>query len=396
MTLLPQPPSLSHNRCGHFDSSRCRSCSDLVLPYIESVRIKEKLLDALLASTGIPCNQRLPFVGVSNPMGSRAKAKLQVSGTRDAPIIGLVAQTDKNFAGIELLDCSLHHCGITAVVQLLPGCIKRHGLTPYDIPKRRGELKGVILRIGSGSSVMLRFVLRSTDELRKLGRLVEELQRIRPEIVVCSANIQPIPHAIVEGPQEILLPGSQAFLEEDYDGHVLRYGPQSFSQVTPEIAGALYRWVASLAQSHPVDRLLDLYCGVGAFSSFCSGAASSVLGIEISEDAIAWARYNAGAYGLSAATFHVGQVEQEMEKLRSPLKQGVIINPPRRGIGQKTCAALLEIKPAWIIYSSCNPSTLFNDLAILSASYELRSLRGFDMFPLTSHMEVVAELHRTA
>jgi len=68
----------------------------------------------------------------------------------------------------------------------------------------------------------------------------------------------------------------------------------------------------------------------------------------------------------------------------------VVLDPPRSGLQSKAREALLSLAPEQIIYVSCDPASLARDLKVFMANgYELKNLRGFDMFPQTYHIETV-------
>jgi tRNA/tmRNA/rRNA uracil-C5-methylase (TrmA/RlmC/RlmD family) len=71
-----------------------------------------------------------------------------------------------------------------------------------------------------------------------------------------------------------------------------------------------------------------------------------------------------------------------------------VADPPRTGLGPEVCAELLRHGPGRLVYVSCNPLTQVEDLAALAPGYVLRSLRGYDMFPHTPHVETLAVLDR--
>lgn len=70
----------------------------------------------------------------------------------------------------------------------------------------------------------------------------------------------------------------------------------------------------------------------------------------------------------------------------------VVLDPPRKGCDQKTLAAVKEARPEKVIYVSCNPATLARDLALLKTDFDLVSVRAYDMFPQTKHVETLAVL----
>jgi tRNA/tmRNA/rRNA uracil-C5-methylase (TrmA/RlmC/RlmD family) len=71
----------------------------------------------------------------------------------------------------------------------------------------------------------------------------------------------------------------------------------------------------------------------------------------------------------------------------------VVVDPPRTGLGPEVCAELLRLRPQRIVYVSCNPLTQVEDVAALRAGYDLTALTGYDMFPLTPHVETLALLN---
>ena len=80
-------------------------------------------------------------------------------------------------------------------------------------------------------------------------------------------------------------------------------------------------------------------------------------------------------------------------KISSDTSDLIIINPPRRGIGQALCEQLVDAAPQTILYSSCNAETLAQDLSRLPG-YQLVRAQLFDMFPHTPHYEALVELSR--
>ncbi len=115
-----------------------------------------------------------------------------------------------------------------------------------------------------------------------------------------------------------------------------------------------------------------------------------VHGVEVSAPAIAAARRSAAEAGLSSVTFATGDATA-LTPEEGP--DAIIVNPPRRGLGDRLCATIEASGAATVIYSSCNVATLARDIAAMP-SYRLRRVRLFDMFPQTEHAEVMALLTR--
>lgn len=175
-----------------------------------------------------------------------------------------------------------------------------------------------------------------------------------------------------------------------------------FYQVNPAASDRLVRTVAEVFAATPdAPEILDLYCGVGVFGFACLAAGGGRLtGIESGRSAVAAARLNAAALGMTA-TFHCHALGQEHVALDrftpAPRRTTALLDPPRDGLAPGLCQSLAASGIARILYVSCDPATLARDLAILLAGGRYRLLRArlFDLFPRTAHFETLVELART-
>ncbi|ERH63210.1 23S rRNA methyltransferase [Pantoea dispersa EGD-AAK13] len=371
--------------CALYQAGRCRSCQWLEKPYPQQLSDKQTQLTQLL--DGMPVADWRPPV-TSAQQGFRNKAKMVVSGSVEKPLFGMVARDGEP---VDLCACPLYPASFAAVFDVLKPFIARAGLTPYNVARKRGELKFLLLTESTQGGMMLRFVLRSHSKLAQLRAALPWLQQQLPQLQVISANIQPVHMAILEGEEEIALTPEQA-LPERFNDVPLYIRPQSFFQTNPQVAAALYAtardWVAEL----PVHSMWDLFCGVGGFGLHCATPQMQLTGIEISAEAIACAQQSAQQLGLEQVSFAALDSTQ-FATGHTSVPQLVLVNPPRRGIGAELCAWLSRMAPDYILYSSCNPASMAQDIARL-ADYDISRVQLFDMFPHTAHFEVLTLLRR--
>lgn len=373
--------------CDAFEEERCRSCSLIQQPHASQLAGKQARARTLLDPFG-PFNWLEPVAGAES--GFRNKAKMVVAGHLDAPTLGIL---DANSHGVDLTDCPLYPASIQASFPILSSFIQTARLVPYDVPARSGELKYLLLVVAEHSGeLMLRFVLRSTEALARIRKHLPRLLAALPALRVVSVNIQPRHMAILEGDQEVLL-GPHATLPMRINDITLYLRPGSFFQTNTEIAAALYRqaraWVAEIRPAS----LWDLYCGVGGFALHCANLEREVIGIEVSDQAIASARLSRDELGLSGVRFKVGDATAFAQSARH-LPELVIVNPPRRGLGQALCERLDRSEVRHLLYSSCNAESLARDLKRLPG-FRLIRARLFDMFPHTPHFELCCLLERS-
>lgn len=187
--------------CPQYSAGRCRSCQWLEKPYIQQIDDKEQDLRTLLSPFAV--NNWLPPVR-SAETAFRNKAKMVVSGSVERPVFGIVTDNEP----VDLSDCPLYPPHFAEVFAVLKPFIARAGLTPYNVERRRGELKFLLLTESRASGkMMLRFVLRSEKKVAQLQAALPFLQAKLPQLSVISANIQPVAMAILEGEQEIIFTG---------------------------------------------------------------------------------------------------------------------------------------------------------------------------------------------
>ena len=374
--------------CEHFQSQRCRSCSQLDNPYNATLQHKQDVLAQWFPGTRI-----LPFVPCQAVAGSRIRAKLAVTGTIDDPQIGFF-DDQQNVVAVD--DCPLHHALINEFTERLPSIIRETRLMPYDMQTDRGELKFVVITCSpTQQQLMVQFVLRSreaVDRVRSLWRRMTDAEK--QSIAVMSVNVQPVRSSTITGTEEI--PISEATnLPIRFGDTELLFGPQSFLQTNFEIAAALYAAAGRMLQEHSAENVLDLYCGVGAFSLTACAHARSGTGIDISSNAIACADEAVRRNHRHNAQFLCRSLDQfTAAELTSHSFDTIICNPPRRGLDIASVTLIQTLKPRLLLYSSCNPVTLQRDIQLLVSDYHLDHLQPFDMFPFTHHFEVLTLLMR--
>jgi tRNA (uracil-5-)-methyltransferase len=165
---------------------------------------------------------------------------------------------------------------------------------------------------------------------------------------------------------------------------------------------------ASASSAFPPTHLVDAYCGAGLFALTLAPHFAQVAGIELSADSIRFATHNAALNGLAhKVSFRTGDAAQIFSAVADfpPDRTALVVDPPRKGCGEAFIRQLLRFRAQTVVYVSCNVHTQARDVGqIVSWSsdevaegkgkrkYVLESLRGFDLFPQTAHVESVAVL----
>ncbi|MEM7416292.1 MAG: TRAM domain-containing protein [Gemmatimonadota bacterium] len=167
-------------------------------------------------------------------------------------------------------------------------------------------------------------------------------------------------------------------------------GGTAFEQVNRSAASMLrddvVEWIGRPSETG--SRLVDAYCGTGDLGRAAAMAGWVVMGIESSAEAVRMASAEApeGFTAVRAA------VEQRLADAWEA--DTLVLNPPRTGLDSTVPGQILRAGPRRIVYVSCDPATLSRDVAVLTSAYQVASVRAYDLFPQTAHVETVLTLQK--
>ena len=232
------------------------------------------------------------------------------------------------------------------------------------------------------------------DKIPQESKLVEELIKEFPNIKTIVKNLNTKNTNVILGKENINIYGD-GYIKDKLGDYIFKISPLSFYQVNPVQAEKLYNIGVEAAKINKDDIVFDLYCGIGTISLFMAKYAKKVYGVEIVEDAINDANENAKINNIDNVEFIAGDTEIILDDLinnKNIIPNVLMVDPPRKGLDNRTIDNILKIKPDRFVYISCNPATLVRDLAKFEEGYEIKKIQPVDMFPFTSHVECVAVL----
>lgn len=172
---------------------------------------------------------------------------------------------------------------------------------------------------------------------------------------------------------------------------VLGRSPEAFFQANRFLLPAL---VEAVVDAVPDGTVLDLYAGVGLFSVSLAGVGrSGITAVEGSPIGAHDLRTNAAQFGAAVTVRHASV--EDFLRSRPRRTDTVIVDPPRTGLSREAMQAIVRHGAATIVYVSCDPPTMARDARrLLDTGYGIASLRAFDLFPNTPHVECLAVLTR--
>ncbi len=152
--------------------------------------------------------------------------------------------------------------------------------------------------------------------------------------------------------------------------------------------------VISGLRVRPGELALDLYCGVGLFAGALVDARCDVIAVEGNRHAVELARRNVPDAAFVASDVQAALTGARRGRGRLPgLADVVVLDPPRSGAGAVVVEQVMTRRPRAVAYVACDPAALARDVGtFLAAGWTLESIRAFDLFPMTHHVECVAIL----
>lgn len=216
------------------------------------------------------------------------------------------------------------------------------------------------------------------------------LQKAIPELT--SLYLSYSPNASHSNGKDFIHLFGDAFLIDSIGSLSFEISPQSFFQTNHIQTEQLYKIVKQYASLSGNETVVDLYCGIGTIGLYLASHAQKIIGVESVKEAVENAKANAKRNSIPNAQFIHSRAEHALEKISEPIDL-LIVDPPRAGLEEKLIKEIIKKNPKKIIYVSCNPASFSRDIKRLreksSENYSLTKLQAIDMFPHTTHVEVV-------
>lgn len=375
---------------------RCGGCDLRHMTYENTLNLKREIVQSLV-NKGLKNKVAVEdTIGMDNPYNYRNKAQYPVGIDKNGnPAVGVFAQRTHTIIPIE--NCMIQTEISQDIAKTIINFIKEKNISVYNEEKQTGLVRHIVIKVGKYTNqVMCILVVNSRNYNTPIDtELVDLLRRKYPEIKTIIKNINTQNTNVILGKENINIYGD-GYIEDKLGEYTFKISPMSFYQVNPVQAEILYNTAIEAAKLSKEDVLFDLYCGIGTIGIFASRYVKQVYGIEIVPQAISDAIENAKINNIKNAEFIVGDVETAFDELinkKQIIPTAIIVDPPRKGLDDKTIQNILKIKPEKLVYISCNPATMVRDLAKMEEVYNISKIQPVDMFPFTKHVECVAVLN---
>lgn len=387
--IITPSPDRVENDCPVY--AKCGGCSFRHISYGAELRAKEGFVRDAFGRIGGLSPVFMDICGSDSVDGYRNKLQIPVARDENgAAVCGFYSARSHRVVPVER--CRLQPELFSEITAYIMRAAERLHISIYNEERHEGVLRHIFLRKGhySGEICLCLVVRRKVPEL---SRLAVEVCGKFPQITGVVLNINPEKTNVILGDKEIVLRGKAA-VSDTMCGVKVEISPQAFYQVNTPAAERLYAQAREFAEPKG-KTLLDLYCGAGTIGLSMAGEAARVIGAEIVPAAVENARQNALRSGFSNAEFICADAGEAAEALakKGTSPDVIILDPPRKGCDEKTLSACAEMSPGRIVMISCNPATAARDCKRLSElGYIAETVRAFDLFPRTTHVECVVKL----
>lgn len=372
---------------------RCGGCNLRHIQYEKTLKIKQNAIQSLVNKTLKDKVIVQPVLGMENPYHYRNKAQYPIGIDKNGqPVMGVFANRTHEIIPIE--SCLIQNQKTEKIAKFIFDFIVKNNIAIYDEKTGKGLIRHIMTKIGVKTNEIMCIIVVNGKKFPKENELVIEIMNQFSQVKSIVKNINMKNTNVILGQENVNLYGD-GYIKDQLGKFIFKISPLSFYQVNPIQAERLYYLGVDMAQITNQDVVFDLYCGIGTISLFMSQYAKKVYGIEIVEEAVKMAKENAELNQVNNVDFIAGDVEKVLDDLlykKKIIPDIVMVDPPRKGLDRNSVENILHIKPKRLVYISCNPATLVRDLAKLEAWYVVKDIKPVDMFPFTSHCEVVSVL----
>ena len=381
-----EPDCITYQRCG--------GCDLRHMNYNATLNLKRNTVQSLINKSLKSKTEAKTTIGMKNPYNYRNKAQFPVGLDKDGnPTVGVFAQRSHTIIPIQ--NCKIQNEISQEIAKSIIEFIHENKISVYNEERQTGSIRHIVVKVGKYTNQIM-CILVINEEIGEVAesKLVKLLCSKYKNIKTIVKNINNKNTNVILGNKNINLYGD-GYIEDILGEYTFKISPMSFYQVNPVQAEVLYNTAIEAAKLSKEDILCDLYCGIGTIGIFASKHVKQVYGIEIVEQAIEDAKTNVKMNKVNNVEFICGDVEFAFDELinkKQIIPTAIIVDPPRKGLDEKTVQNILKIKPVKLVYISCNPATMVRDIAKLEEVYEVKKIQPVDMFPYTSHVECVTVL----
>ncbi len=378
--------------CEHFGS--CGGCARQTVPYNKQLNLKKEAVNALFLEHNLEFSFD-EIVGSPEIYEYRNKMEYSFGDEVKGGLLNLGMHKKGRFYDVvSIPNCHLIDGDFRCIIDNIEALCREMGLTYFNRNSGLGLVRHVVVRKGFGTGEILVGISTTSQPGFDSERFVSMLNGLSLEgkiVGILQLVNDATGDAVKASEHDLLLFGKPSYTEH-LMGLTFEVSFFSFFQTNTQGASVLYRKALGLLSDINGKVLYDLFSGTGTIGQIAASQAKFVYGVEIVEDAVLAATENAKANALENCQFIAGDVFHVLDAV--PEKPDVIIvDPPRAGIMPKTVDKIAAYGVPEILYISCNPKTMAENLVQFQEhGYHIQKGSMVDLYPHTDHVETVVLL----
>lgn len=372
---------------------QCGGCRFWGVSYELEKQVKREYVSECFRRAGLAIPV-LPVLSDGKTTRYRNKAQFPVCRTDQGTGAGFYSERTHRVVPVQ--DCMIQAEITVKIKNFVTAFLSEKNIPPYNEETGEGLVRHVFIRTAQKTNTALCCLILKKDAFPFEKELAQRLAAAFPELVGLVFNINQKNTNVILGEKTRVVFGTP-FLEDMLCEKTFRLSPASFYQVNRDMAEKLYNEAFALAKAENFDTLIDLYCGVGTIGQ-CAPGTHEIVGVEIVPCAVENARYNARINAIGQSEYLLADAESALEAVRGKITSRalLILDPPRKGIGEALCRKIISSDVRNLLYISCNPESLARDLAVFAkAGFSFSPARPVDLFPRTGHIETAVCLVRS-
>ena len=387
-------PTESFDICRDFDV--CGGCVYQGVSYEEQLSAKYAEVKALLEKKNFSEALLLPIQPAPQRYAYRNKMEYTFGDMEKGGPTTLGMHKKKHFMSIVTVDeCQLVHEDFNIILRGVLDFVLQHGYTHYHKKRHMGLMRHLIIRRGVRTGELLVNICTSSEEgfdEKAFVSMIQELPLENRVVGILRTINDRLADAVYCDELRVLY--GREYYNEESMGLRFKVSAFSFFQTNVEAVENLYTYALGLIDDFENKKAFDLYCGTGTITQVLAHKASEAVGIEIKEEAVEAAKAAAAENGLTNCRFIAGDCFQVLETLDDK-PEVIVVDPPRVGMSTETMDKIISYGVDQIVYISCNPKSLVENLYYMQHyGYEPVSVKPFDNFPCTKHVETVVLMSR--
>ena len=381
-------------QCEHYGISG--GCLQQVIPYEKQLEFKTEEVKKLFSDANRTTGEFLGIEGSPEVNHYRNKMEYSFGDEIKGGELNLgMHMVGKRFGIVNIAECCLTDDDFAKVSRATLEYFRTTDLTYYRVMARTGFLRHLVVRKAQKTGEIMVNLVTTTQgdfDLTAYAEIIKGLNFDGKLKSLLHTENDSFSDAVAADKINVLY--GQDYITEELLGLNFKISPLSFFQTNSLGAEKLYSLVREFMGDAENKEVFDLYCGTGTIGQIAAGKASKVTGVELIEEAVVAANENAKLNGLDNCTFIAGDVA-EVIKTMTGNPDIIILDPPRSGVHPKAMEYVVKFGAKQIIYVSCNPKSLVDDLEALEISgYEIEKTLLMDMFPHTPHVETIVTLNK--